>query len=101
MKKQILGLIAIIIAVSASAFTTVKTPFHKTAALYWYQVTYDTAHPTGAVLSSSDLYTQDEKANVASPCDPGTSKDCLRGFSSQISTFPSTAMGADNIKRPN
>lgn len=101
MKKQIFSLIAIVIAISASAFTTVKKSVHKVAPLYWYEVTYDASHPTGAVLSSGDLYTQDEKSNVSSPCASGTVKDCLRGFSNQISTYPSTAMGTDNIKRPN
>lgn len=98
--KVILPLIAFAIALFASAFT-VKHSAHKTAAsLYWYTVTYDAQHPSGYIPSSSSFYTQDDKANVSSPCSAGITKDCLRGFASQLSTFPSSSMGDDQIKKP-
>jgi|GEM_PF-3113139 len=102
MKKLIFPMLAVIIAVSASAFTTVKEHNHnKFASLYWYKVTYDAMHPTGTIVNASDFYVQSEKSQVNSPCDPGTAKDCLRGFSSAIATYPSNAPGADQIKKPN
>jgi hypothetical protein len=102
MKKNILGILAVIIAVSASAFTTVKHHSDKKlAALYWYRVTYDAAHPGGMVGASSDFYVQSEKNQVNPPCPNGVAKDCLRGFTSAIATYPSTAPGTDQIKKPN
>ncbi|QQL49890.1 hypothetical protein [Mucilaginibacter ginkgonis] len=100
MKKQLFGFLAIIIALSASAFTTVKSSAHRTAVLHWYTVDYS-SNPSGVINSSSDEYTVSEKSQVVSPCDEGTQKDCLRGFTNELTSFPTTAMGADQIKRPN
>jgi uncharacterized protein YxeA len=102
MKKSIIPMLAIIIAISASAFTTVKNNNHKkAAALYWYEVTYDAGHPGGTIAASSDFYVQSEKSQVNSPCDAGTVKDCLRGFASQLTSYPNNAPGTDQIKKPN
>jgi phage-related tail fiber protein len=101
MKKLIIPMLAAIMAVSASAFTTVKNnPVKKAAALYWYEVTYDASHPTGTIAASSDFYVQSEKSQVISPCVAGTEKDCLRGFASALTTYPNNAVGTDQIKRP-
>jgi hypothetical protein len=102
MKKSIIPMLAVIIAVGASAFTTVKNHNHKKlASLYWYEVTYDAAHPGGTIASSSDFYTQSEKSQVISPCDAGTAKDCLRGFVSPLTSYPNNAAGTDQIQKPN
>jgi uncharacterized protein YxeA len=102
MKKQLLGIFAIIIAIGASAFTTNHNTNHKkTAALYWYDVTYDTMHPGGYIQNADDFYVQSEKSQVASPCPTGTAKDCLRGFSSALTSYPDNSAGTDQIKRSN
>lgn len=98
--KMILPIMAFAIAIFASAFTAPKKSSHKFSSLYWYRITYNVDHPDGAVLNSNDFFVQDDKANVSSPCSPGSVKDCLRGFSSQISTFPEEASGSDQIKKP-
>lgn len=103
MKKYIGGITAILFAVIASAFT-VKQPainHARAASLYWYKVTYDASHMGGYIPNSSAFYVQDEKQNVNSPCPSGSVKDCLRGFTTALSSFPSSATGTDQIKKPN
>ena len=65
--------------------------------LVWYKVTYNATYPQGAVLSSSDLVDEGEESEIDSPCDDGTQRDCLRGFSAAPS-FPSTSNGDGQIK---
>ncbi|MFA6083426.1 hypothetical protein [Mucilaginibacter sp.] len=102
MKKQILGVLAIVIAVTASAFTTSHNVAHKKkAALYWYKVTYDAMHTGGYIPNEDAFYVQSEKSQVNSPCASGTVKDCLRGFSSELTSFPESSGGTDDIKKPN
>ena len=98
--KMILPIIAFGLALFASAFTTQRKNVQKFNSLYWYEVTYDQDHPNGVILSSADFYVQDEKANVTSPCSSGSTLDCLRGFSTAISTFPTASVGSDQIKKP-
>ena len=98
--KITLPIVAFAIALFATAFTTAKKAPQKFASLYWYQTTYDAQHPNGTILSSSSFYVQDEKTNVSSPCLSGTNKDCLRGFTSQLTAFPENGSGADQIKKP-
>jgi hypothetical protein len=98
--KLVLPVLAFAVAILASAFTMQKKNAQKLNPLYWYEVTYDQDHPNGVIMSSGDLLTQDEKANVTSPCPSGASLDCLRGFSSQITSFPSSSSGIDQIKKP-
>lgn len=98
--KLILPVLAFAIAIFASAFTVPKKAPQKLTSLYWYRVTYDVDHPDGAILGSSAFYVQSEKASVTSPCSSGSTVDCLRGFSSQISTFPEEASGSDQIMKP-
>lgn len=93
-------ILAFAIAIFASAFTAPRNAPKKLSFLYWYEVTYDLDHPDGAILSSSDFLVQDDKSNVTSPCPSGSTKDCLRGFSSQITTFPEESIGADQIMKP-
>ena len=103
MKKYVLGIIAvlIIVVVSSFVFATNKTNNKNDASLYWYEVTYDASHLNGYIPSSSDFYIQSQKSQVVSPCDAGVDKDCLRGFTSAITSFPSSLPGTDQIKRPN
>jgi len=98
--KLILPVIAFAIALVASAFTVQKHNAQKLNSLYWYEVTYDQDHPSGVIASSADFYVQDEKTNVTSPCTSGSTLDCLRGFSSQLTSFPTGSSGSDQIKKP-
>jgi hypothetical protein len=97
--KLALPILLILTAITVSAFS-IKKPAAPKVSYYWYKVTYNSSYPSGAILSSADFYVQDQKANVSSPCDPGAVSDCLRGFSSQLSSFPSTSSGADRIQKP-
>lgn len=51
----------------------------KSGELYWYKVSYAT-NPGGIIPANSPLVAYDLEANVTSPCDPGSERDCLRGF---------------------
>jgi hypothetical protein len=102
-----MAVVAVLLAVAASAFTltttkaTVKTNHKHAPDLYWYEVTYDATHPSGDIPSSSAFYVQAEKDQVTSPCDAGTVKDCLRGFTAPLTSFPNNSAGTDQIKKPN
>lgn len=97
--KNLLGIFAVVVAIGLSAFTAKKSVQNNLAILDWYQVTYDAQHPNGYIPDASAFYVTDEKANVSSPCDLGTVKDCLRGFSS-TPAFPTGLPGSDQIKKP-
>lgn len=64
--------------------------------LYWYRVSYAT-NPNGIVPANSPLEAYDEEANVNSPCDPGSERDCLRGFP-EAQTAETDAPGEGQIK---
>lgn len=104
MKKPTIALplLALVLALAASAFTA--RPSSANAApenvLYWYTVTYDQQHPNGIIESSDDLVAQDEKSNVTGLCPGGSAIDCLRGFTQPLSTFPSEAAAQDEVMRP-
>ncbi|WP_131539775.1 hypothetical protein [Pedobacter nototheniae] len=101
----IVAMFSIISVVGLSAYTTKmgnKEP-EKKAALYWYQVSYDdpTNFPDGYIKTGTAVYSHAEKASVTSPCAAGSAKDCLRGFTSELSSLPNDDEGTDQIKRPN
>lgn len=67
--------------------------------LYWYQVTYNAEHMSGAVLSADAYVDEGEKEEISSPCAPGNQRDCLRGFAAPLSSFPAEDTGTDQIKK--
>jgi len=98
MKKYLLGIIAVVVAIGATAFTKEIKKEKTTPAvtdLYWYTVTYNEDFPNGAVMSSSDIrfsgvpQTQ-TYANANDGCS-GTAIHCLRGFSSTLASFPNAS----------
>ena len=97
--------VAVVLAIAASAFTltktTVKTNHKHSPDLYWYEVTYDSMHPSGYIPSSSSFYVEAPKDQVSSPCPAGTVKDCLRGFTSALTSYPNSSPGTDQIQKPN
>ena len=65
-------------------------------ALYWYKVSY-VGSTEGFIPANAPLQAHDEEANVNSPCDPGSERDCLRGFASP-QTAQTNALGDGQIK---
>lgn len=95
MKKYLMGFVVLLMA-GLTAFTiNVRTEPAKAGLTnyYWYAVTYNADHPNGAILNSGDIRfsgVQESQtfANANDGCS-GTAKDCLRGFTSTLSSFPS------------
>ncbi len=100
--KFFLGLAALILAFGlifgASAFKNVQP---KKTVLYWYKVSYDDPinHPNGYIKAETDFYSEQEKSLVISPCDVGNDAECLRGFETELTTFPNATSGDDAIMR--
>lgn len=88
------------VAILACAFTLPRKAERPSSLLYWYEVSYNDQHPAGAVLSSGDFWVQGTKAGVIAPCPSGFSRDCLRGFTYQLTLFPNTTRGDDQITKP-
>jgi hypothetical protein len=101
MKKYILSTLVIAMVLVAFAFSPTTTNHKDEDSLFWYKVTYDNEHLGGYIPSEDDFYVQSEKNQVNSPCDEGVDKDCLRGFATEITSFPVMAAGTEQIKRPN
>lgn len=103
LKKISLGLAALVIAFglvfTASAF---KNKEAKQTTLYWYKVSHDdpTNYPDGYIKNDSDFYVEEEKPLVVSPCATGNEIECLRGFPSELSTFPNDDAATESIMRP-
>ena len=110
MKKYLMGLVAIGLAVAFSAFSTGK--LHKqneTQTTYkYYSVSYASPYQTsGAILQSTDLpfgttarthqYALDNDG-----CADSGSKNCVRGFTSgnEPTSFPSQLVGNDQTPKP-
>lgn len=67
---------------------------------YWYKV-----NAAGQMVAGSEAYggapTTEDQAHENLPCTEGNVSDCVRGFTTQIVTFPSTAPGTVSIKKNN
>lgn len=98
-KKFGIGMLAIVLAVSFSAFTAVKKELPQKfdePVLYWY--TLDVANQE--VPRYATPFAQTEKSNISSPCDPGAAVDCVRGFDHILNTDdgPNDEDAQDQIK---
>lgn len=87
MKKNLLGLFAILLALSLSAFTTIQPNSKKAGTAYfWYQV-------SGTTISSSKLnptaVDKPTAMNSLTDCDDQAAANCLYG-----STNPNLAIGS-------
>jgi hypothetical protein len=70
--------------------------------LYWYEVSYDDpGHPDGYIKENTDVFDVGEKSNISNPCASGNAKDCLRGFATELTTFPVYSGGDGEIRRSN
>jgi hypothetical protein len=102
MKKYILGLLVIVMAVSLSAFTSTKTRTHsaKQTTYDWYAVDYSSnvggEIPSGATKVFDDYTQADAQANDA--CSNTVNLHCLRGFQGTPPTFPTTLYDASTPK---
>lgn len=81
--------------------TKSETKAEAGTSLYWYIVTYNGSYESGAILNSEALYDEGEASEITSPCPSGTVKDCLRGFTTPLTSFPETSSGDGQIKKPN
>ncbi|HEX2845861.1 MAG TPA: hypothetical protein VHN59_04895 [Chitinophagaceae bacterium] len=77
MRKYLLGLFAVVAAVSLSAFTSAKSSDKavKSASLYWFE--YDISSGTGTYLNYGDR----SLFIVPFSCDQLEGEDCRRGYS--------------------
>lgn len=97
----IVAVFAMVAFIGFSAFkSTVSEVKPKAAPLYWYTVTYDLANPLGYISSSAAFVTQAEKGTFNPGCLPGNNLDCVRGFTTAITSYPEPGVGADQIKKP-
>jgi len=82
MKRKILGLAAIVIAVAASAFTVPTPTKAKFTNLKWYSVTPGVSIPVGNALPKADAtyLGQFATAPTQSGCGTTQSNQCVSGF---------------------
>ena len=106
MKKYLVGLFTIVLGIGINTFGTRSHPKaddKNLTSYYWYITTYNPDFPDGAIINSSDLQfsgvaeTQ-PYADANDGCS-GSIKHCLRGFSSMLSSFPSTATPASTTTK--
>ena len=102
MKKYLLSLVAIVVAIGFSAYTTIskKQNVSKDTTTYdWYAVDYST-NPSGEVPLGAtkifDDYTQAD-AQADDGCTNTVQKHCLRGFISTPS-LPTTSYDSSTPK---
>jgi hypothetical protein len=103
MKKNLLGIIAIVVALSLSAFTSQakhSTTSKNLDGFYWYLV--DDASGLAKVNSPAfgGAQTTQSFADTHSPCDAGSTRDCIRGYSSQLSADESSEGQAIPVEKP-
>ena len=82
MKKHLLGVFAVILAVGASAFTTTSTVSSNTTGYFWYQ-----PDASGIVYPNTELFSNmaaDKSTADANDGCEGTGAECIRGFESRI-----------------
>lgn len=98
MKKYLLGLFALVLAVGFSAFTS-KNYVQKasTQELYWYSVNSIGESSPSDLINTSQALTKDDFRSEFSPeCDEITSDACVRGFVNPLNTTV-TVDGAENF----
>jgi hypothetical protein len=93
MKKYLLGIFAVVIAVSLSAFNNM-TPKPKFTDPYWFKISGQ--HLPGASVPSSDaMFIQQSASSPTSLDCTGGNYDCIAGFNqSQVNTSNNTLNGS-------
>lgn len=97
MKKYLLGLFAVILAIGFSAFTNVHHSKNKTETpYYWYEVNNVLSETDGATVNPDGKEIKDDM--LSAPCDDSGSPVCLAGFSSEVPSGTSiSGLGSDRI----
>jgi len=98
MKKNIFGILAVVIALSASAFTTSSKPkVHRDTDLKWFSISSSVnLAPTASVPSADATYMEDQDGPTPPDggCISGTDFQCVSGFnSSQVNLTTNTLNG--------
>ncbi len=94
MKKNILGILAVAVAIATSAFVNAKPAAHPKATVnyHWYLV-----NASGQIVSGSQQFGGTARdvsyAENNLPCQAGSDADCIRGFVQPITSFPTSATG--------
>lgn len=102
MKKNLLSFMVIAIAIGLSAFYS-NSSSKETTELFWYEVNSAGVIPNASALMFSGIEQTKSYAETHSPCAPGSTTDCLRGFTAKIplGSFPNyPGLGADQVKKP-
>lgn len=106
-KNKYAAIVAAILIVSALGFSAFTSKGHlvnkhkNLSTYYWYSV-----NSSGQIVAGSQAYSG-AKVDAAYaednlPCTPGNDADCVRGFNTQITSFPTSAHGdADPLKKQN
>ena len=91
MKKFFL-VVALVAAVATSSLMNKAGAKTRSGMYYWYSV-----NASGQIVSGSQEFGGVQKsvsyAETNLPCPAGTDADCIRGFNSQITSFPTSATG--------
>jgi hypothetical protein len=87
MKMNLLGLAAIAVAISASAFTTSAKATHKKASgLYWFSISGANRTPSQDVPEADAVFIEQSETAPVKSCS-GSSYQCVSGFNqSQVNT---------------
>ncbi len=104
--KKIIFSVALLMGFAAASFagnpkdskseTFTQTTSNST--MVWYKVTYDAGHPLGYIPAGSTSLADDRnEAEALEECEPGVTRDCLRGFNN-APTLPTGNSGDDQIK---
>jgi hypothetical protein len=86
MKMNLLGLAAIAVAISASAFTAPVKAAHKASGLYWFAITAPLT-PGQNVPQADATFIQQSNVAPTESCPTGAVHQCVSGFdASQVNT---------------
>jgi hypothetical protein len=100
MKKYLLGIIAIVMAVGFSSFSTSEPKKEKSFASYtWYAVDYSV--PGGIIPANAQVVMSNRtiaEATALDGCSDTPNLHCLRGFSGTPPTFPTASYDASTPK---
>jgi hypothetical protein len=103
MKKYLLGVIAILIGVGLSAFTN-QTKHTKSSksfdSFYWYFVDDVSTDSKASSPAFGGALTTQSDAETHTPCDVGSNRDCIRGYTSQLTVDDPGPGQAVPIQKP-
>ncbi len=100
MKKYLLGIIAVVMAIGFSSFSSSEVKKDKAFTTYnWYAVDYSI--PGGVIPSGAQVVMSNKtvaEATALDGCTDTPNLHCLRGFSGTPPTFPTASYDASTPK---